>query len=342
MRPSSSAPSRVSSPPPASASQGNTYLRVKQTTNKALLHPEYLLGVAASGTIFPSASRAAYSNQAYAILGLALSRITGKSMPQLLASHIVDTLNLAATTYTAPVTTASGVIGPDRASSGWDNEFGVFVPAGGNFASSHDMAAIGRAMLISELLPPAMTRRWFKHVSFVNDLHQGVGLPWEVVRLDGALNRTIDIYGKSGDWGVYSTLLALVPDYNIGFTILTALEPSEEADVRTEVSNLISPLLIEAVDAVAKAQAADNFAGTYSSSASNSSITVTTDEDSALRLMSWTHDGKDIFNGLVGRVAENPDWRLLPNDLYDSSRGVGFTSLFQKKVPEKLYFGALL
>ena len=35
-------------------------------------------------------------------------------------------------------------------------------------------------------------------------------------------SRIVDTYTKSGDIGVYSTYFGLVPDYNIGITVLAA------------------------------------------------------------------------------------------------------------------------
>jgi hypothetical protein len=35
-------------------------------------------------------------------------------------------------------------------------------------------------------------------------------------------SRIVDTYTKSGDVGLYSSLFALVPDYNIGISVLTA------------------------------------------------------------------------------------------------------------------------
>lgn len=52
--------------------------------------------------------------------------------------------------------------------------------------------------------------------------------PWEIYRLPIPSNtiintsRLVDTYSKSGDVGQYSTYFGLVPDYNIGITVLTA------------------------------------------------------------------------------------------------------------------------
>lgn len=276
-----------------------------------------------------------------------LSRISGKSLSQLFTTWLVDGLNLTGASYTVPSSLPADAIVPVNTTiSGWDSELGISSPTGGNFASTSDLAKIGRAILKSSLLPQSMTRRWLRSGSFVNGLDQGVGKPWEIYRLRIAGGRTVDVYTKSGDWGSYSTLLALVPDYDIGFTVLTALDPGSPAGViasgtvRSEVANLLAKPLVEAVDAVAKAQADASFAGTYTDSASNSSITLETDADSALRLTSWVYSGTDLLTDIVNTLLPNVDWRLLPNDLYTEEGGrVGFTSFYQAPIPDALFYG---
>jgi hypothetical protein len=52
--------------------------------------------------------------------------------------------------------------------------------------------------------------------------------PWEIYRKEVPANtiidagRIVDTYSKSGDVGAYSTFIGLVPDYNIGVTVLAA------------------------------------------------------------------------------------------------------------------------
>jgi hypothetical protein len=50
-----------------------------------------------------------------------------------------------------------------------------------------------------------------------------VGAPWETVRLQTSLNsRIVDMYTKSGDLPGYSSQFVLIPDWSIGFSILSA------------------------------------------------------------------------------------------------------------------------
>lgn len=79
------------------------------------------------------------------------------------------------------------------------------------------MAKIGRSMLQSSLLSSAVTRRWLKPTSFIEDFAQGVGLAWEIyrVKID---KHSVDIYSKGGDskWSLLVVACAiggLLTDY---------------------------------------------------------------------------------------------------------------------------------
>ena len=278
------------------------------------------------------------------MLGIALSRIAGKPFEQLFNDHLVSALDLGSTSFTVPTsttTTTHALIPNNSTAAGWNTNLGIYTPAGGNSASTNDIVKIGRAILNSSLLPSVITRRWLKPSSFVNDVQQALGRPWEIIRLE-VLGRTVDVYAKTGDWGVYHSLFALVPDYQIGFTVFTAADAQDLGSaVRDELPEMLAKPVIQAVDAVAKEQARANFVGTYRSRTSNSSITFTTDESSALRLTAWVNNGTDLYGTLVAPA--DIDFRILPNGLYgdgEGARRVGFTSLYVPPLPRKGWFGA--
>jgi hypothetical protein len=52
------------------------------------------------------------------------------------------------------------------------------------YTSSGDLSSLGRAILRSTLLKPAMTRRWLKPVSFSSDPKAAVGMPWGIRRIE--------------------------------------------------------------------------------------------------------------------------------------------------------------
>lgn len=71
--------------------------------------------------------------------------------------------------------------------------------AGGSFSSTRDFAVIGKAILSSQLLAPEVTRRWLKPTSFANGLTQGVGRPWEIIRMSMPDGSVVDAFTKAGD-----------------------------------------------------------------------------------------------------------------------------------------------
>jgi len=58
-----------------------------------------------------------------------------------------------------------------------------------------------------------------------------VGRPWEVCRLvlPQPDDRVTNIYTKSGSLGLYTSILALLPDYGVGFVTIAAEQGSHAA-----------------------------------------------------------------------------------------------------------------
>lgn len=164
------------------------------------------------------------------------------------------------------------------------------------YASTKDVVAVGRAILSSTLLSPATTRRWLQPAAFTSDLGYGVGAPWEIVPLQNF--RPVDFYTKSGDIGVYSSIVALLPDYGLGFTVLTAGNDSHS--VVAKVADLVSTALLPALDESAKKEADKRFSGTYGlKEGLNSSITITTDHGPGLAVTKWISNSTDMFTSLA-------------------------------------------
>jgi hypothetical protein len=75
-------------------------------------------------------------------------------------------------------------------------------------------------------------------------------------------------------------MMGLSPNHDAGFTILTAGARTTVA--MWELADLVSTILIPALDTVAKEEANRQFGGIYGSG--NSSITLTTDNGPGLRI----------------------------------------------------------
>ncbi|KAK5684575.1 hypothetical protein LTS10_004447 [Elasticomyces elasticus] len=293
----------------------------------------YINGIATGSPIFPIAYTPVYSNEAFALIGVALSHLVGRSFEAVFNETLRSTLPLSNTYFTVPSDIGQGVIPGTPLSTGFDGDLGVFSPAGGFFSSLNDFACLGKAILNSTFLSKAHTRRWFKPTSFVEDLAQGVGRPWEIFRRQ-VNGYTVDLYTKAGDIAAYSSFFALVPTYDIGITLMTAWDPAGTSGgvVRNELPNQLFNALLPALDEIAKKQAVANFAGQYINPQTNSSITIGTDANPALKVTAWSFNGVDIFNNVLGLLAPDLDLRILPNELYQESK-VGFTSYYQSAAP---------
>jgi hypothetical protein len=93
------------------------------------------------------------------------------------------------------------------------------------YSSASDISALGRAILSYKLLSPVITSRWLKPFAFSSDPRAMVGMPWGVRRINlGLPYRNIVTYNKGGRIGDYTSLLVLIPDFDVGFTILVAGE----------------------------------------------------------------------------------------------------------------------
>lgn len=182
-----------------------------------------------------------------------------------------------------------------------------------------------------------------KPVTFTSDPLVGVGAPWEIFRTEiGIGNRTIDLYTKQGGIGFYSALIILIPDFDMGFSILTASEGTELADSQVVylIADMIAESILPALDEIAKIQAQENFAGHYAASYLNSSLTITVDDQPGLRVTNWISNDTDLLAIIGGSGSSaDVDFRIQPNQLYTiGSNEVGFTGWWQV-VPTSVFTG---
>lgn len=91
------------------------------------------------------------------------------------------------------------------------------------YASAEDLSNLGRAIMSHKLLSPVTTRRWLKPFAFSSDPRAMVGMPWGARRINvGDPYRWTTAFNKAGNIGDYSALLAILPDFDIGITVLSA------------------------------------------------------------------------------------------------------------------------
>lgn len=209
------------------------------------------------------------------------------------------------------------------------------------FTSLRDLAIAGKAILNSTLLSTAQTRRWLKPVSHTSNPPNSVGGPW-VIYSGGNYPHTsmVDVYtvlsNEGHNEGLYSSYLGLVPDYGIGFAILSA-DTQAPADLNAQADE--TQAILTGVMKTALKQAAKNFAGAYTASGNfNSSITVMYDSLPGLYIEGFTSNGTNFRQTLAEitgiEKASDLSIRLYPTQLVeknDSGSKQAFRAVLQDK-----------
>lgn len=109
----------------------------------------------------------------------------------------------------------------------------------------------------------------------------------------------MDLYTKKGGLPGYSAYLVLIPEFEVGVSILVA-SPNALVDA-DKVFDTVAAGLIPKLEEAARAQAAQRYVGNYispSPSISNASLGLTIDNGPGLKITSWTNKGKDILFAL--------------------------------------------
>ncbi|KAJ3561764.1 hypothetical protein NPX13_g8818 [Xylaria arbuscula] len=302
----------------------------------------YIKEVANLGSSFVPSYTPSYSNANFALLGLGLENRLGATIEDIFDRITAKPLGLRSTTMGNPlqITNDSIVPGGGLVRSGWWDALGPLNGGAGGFSTTNDLAAIGRSILNSTLLPPATTRRWFSTTTFVDTREQAVGRGWEIFRVRSN-GHSVDLFTKSGNWGVYNSVFVLMPAYDFGFSILSASKPAGGAVVDALTNDIVNTLL-PTLETITKRQASTNFAGRFTSADenANTSITVTTDGSLGLRVTEYIASGVDLLGSVFALFGSDVEFRLIPNQLYDDRNRVGFSAIYQgsSEIPPKEEF----
>ncbi|KAH7075050.1 beta-lactamase/transpeptidase-like protein [Paraphoma chrysanthemicola] len=256
----------------------------------------------------------AYSNGGFALLGYVIESITGKSFEDALKSALVEPLGLTHTTGMKPNVSHIGAIKFNESYSAWTFSLTGATAEGGIYSSANDLSAIGRSMLNSTLLSSNTTRGWLKPVTFTSSLTGAVGRPWEIFRAPigpTSNNRVIDVYTKGGSLPSFETMLAVIPDFNVGFTILISTAENSGPNPAAE---LILDIILPVLDEVGRQNANATISGTYTATGSlNSSVTISSSPNNpGLSLDRWISNGTDMLMELDPSAA---GMRLYPSNV---------------------------
>ncbi|CAI6332151.1 unnamed protein product [Periconia digitata] len=278
---------------------------------------EFFEALDARQPVTASSTTPLYSNTPFVVLGYALESITGKPLSEILQSF-VDELELEVTTPVLP-DFKKAVIPYSPELSGFIAQTGEAWPLGGLFSTFNDLTKIGRSILNSKFISPSTTRAWLKPTSFTSDIRLLIGRPWEIYRIDTKSTRgVVDVIGKSGGSGPYSTFLGLLPDYDFGFVVgVAGSEPGSDNWVNDKITDAIIPALEDA----AREEAHELYAGTYTANTNgtNSTIVLTTEAGKpGMSVTKFTSRGVDVLKAmelLYGEEATTDVLRLIPTNL---------------------------
>lgn len=205
------------------------------------------------------------------------------------------------------------------------------------FSSSNDLTRLSKSILSSSLIPRTITARWLRPITFTSDPAAALGAPWGIRRINmGRPYHWTTGYQKAGMIADYSALMILLPDYDVGFTLLTAGDMP--VNMNFDFADAMGGILLPAVHEAATEQAG-RFEGEYGHvEGLNSSVTIAVDEEPGLAVTSWISNGTDMAETAVllhlssaGPVT--PRIRLFPSgletELEDGGKRIAFRATFE-------------
>ncbi|RYO14841.1 hypothetical protein AA0111_g11865 [Alternaria arborescens] len=279
--------------------------------------------------LFAPNQKSSYSNLAFELLGLVLSRVSNRTYEAYIDEAIFKPLNMSTSTLSKPADSA-GVIpaGPQF----WDVQEGVQNPTGGIYSSSSDLSKYLRYVL-THFNAITHAINWLHPVSHSHGSNSFYGMPWEIFTTDRVLkdsNRTIRVVSKSGGLPGYTSIIMTVPEYDLGITILIA----GPAKIFAKIQSIVLTTMIQVAEKIAIRQLGDRYAGTYSAADPelNSTVILTADHR-GLVVTTWISNGTDVFKSPIVKdgAPEHYYAQLSPTLLYrdeETQRGEEWRAMF--------------
>ncbi|OAA81935.1 Beta-lactamase/transpeptidase-like protein [Akanthomyces lecanii RCEF 1005] len=244
-----------------------------------------------------------YSNLAYALLAVVVEAATGKKFDEVAKSGIFDVANMTSTSFNGPVGTFSKTGFVPKGESTWNVTLGIFEAVGGLFSNTLDMISFTESIVTNKFLSPKETREWMKPASHTSSMGMSVGAPWEILRSNTLTEdkRLIEVYTKSGDFGLYHALIGAITDYDIVMTVLSGGEEvSLDPDTRSKIFSTVARALVPAIDKAARdeASAPDGYTGTYFDKSTNSTLELAMDKGAGVVIKKFVVRGFDALSNM--------------------------------------------
>lgn len=158
---------------------------------------------------------------------------------------------------------------------------------------------------------------WLHPASYSHGLRSFYGMPWEIFRSDKILKETakpVTFVTKSGGLPAYSSIMMVVPEYDLGITILVA----GKGKLLGEIRQVLTKELIPAVELLAQRQLHEKYAGTYTAAEKthlNSTLELSHSIASGLYISEFISNGTDVLRVFLPLLAgledfDPADWRM--------------------------------
>jgi CubicO group peptidase (beta-lactamase class C family) len=222
---------------------------------------EFLDSIKAKEPVYAPNQKSTYSNVAFNLLGLALENVTGLPYSRYIERSILEPLDMTSTSLEKPDDSVAVL---PKGDNYWDIEAGVQRPTGGIYSSSKDLSRYLRYILTHyNALTPALN--WLHPASYSDSTNSFFGMPWEIYRTSNILpqtDRPVTFVTKSGGLPGYFSIIMIVPDYDLGVTILVG----GQDQLLSKLRKLVTIPLIAAVERMAIGQMGVAYGGTYGKS----------------------------------------------------------------------------
>ncbi|KAI9658643.1 MAG: hypothetical protein M1821_002203 [Bathelium mastoideum] len=265
------------------------------TSDKDMSQEDFLNGVKNQHPIFAPDYQSSYSNTNFILLGMVLEKMTGQKYADIIAERITGPLGLNRTTFKKP-SNEDGAIpaGPND----WNFGNERIGPTGGLYSTTDDTTTFLRSLLRSEQLGLETTNKWLHVQSGSPGLAGFYGMPWEIFRTSQVTsdNRTITIVTKSGGLVGYYSQIALIPEFGLGVSILTA----GNQDALATLERKVHGVLLTTIDQILQQHTEDTYTGTFAARGDlNSSLDLGIGATGGLEIKKWISNGTDFLNAFA-------------------------------------------
>jgi CubicO group peptidase (beta-lactamase class C family) len=191
--------------------------------------------------------RPSYSNLAFALAGRGIEPLMGATFEQLTQKNIFDALgmNRSGLAY-APQIVREMATGYDATGVGIKpgDQLQWTSPAGQAYSTIRDLLRLGNSLLAGSdaLLSSSGKKELLKPLWFNQDGISGFGTPFEMQIIAAAPGVSIVVPTKGGNIGGYSSLFAVLPDFNVTLSILWNSAVDEGTIGRLVLNKLVPQL----------------------------------------------------------------------------------------------------